>query len=290
MDLTELFCDVDDFVKLQNNNRLEENENNRNYFRPNKLSDSEVMTISIAYHQSGYKNFKAFYREYVHKYLKYQFPDLVSYNRFVELMSTVTASLTMYLVSKFGKNTGIAYVDSTPIQVCKSKRMSRNKVFKNIATKAKSSIGWFFGFKVHLIINESGELLSVQFSKANVDDRKPVLTMAKNIVGKLFGDKGYISKELSDKLLANGVQLITNVKSNMKNMLLSVVDKILLRKRAIIETVNDQLKNISNIEHTRHRSHKNFLVNLLCGLIAYAIKEKKPCISGIDRKNLMMIG
>lgn len=149
IDLTELFCDVDDFFKLQSNNRITDNKNNSNYFRRNKLSDSEIMTIVIAYHQSGYKNFKAFYWEYVHKYLKHQFQKLVSYNRFVELMSTVTALLTMYLVSKFGKNTGISYIDSTPIQVCKPKRMSRNKVFKNLATKAKSTIGWFFGFKVH---------------------------------------------------------------------------------------------------------------------------------------------
>lgn len=290
MDLTELFCDVDDFVKLQINNRITDNKNNSNYFRPKKLSDSEIMTIVIAYHQSGYKNFKAFYFEYVNKYLKYQFPDLVSYNRFLELMSTVTALLTMYLVSKFGKNTGISYIDSTPIQVCKPKRMSRNKVFKNLAAKTKSTIGWFFGFKVHLIINECGELLSVHFSKANVDDRKPVLTMAKNIMGKLFGDKGYISKELTDKLLQNGLQLITNVKKNMENKLLPIIDKILLRKRSIIETVNDQLKNISNIEHSRHRSAKNFVINLLCALIAYAIKPKKPNITGVNRENLIMIG
>ena len=286
MDLTELFCDVDDFVKLYGNNRIADNKSN--YFRPNKLSDSEIMTIIIAYHQSGYKNFKVFYWQYVIPYLKCQFPNLVSYNRFVELMSTVMALLTKYLISKFGKNTGISYIDSTPIQVCKPKRMGRNKVFKGLATKAKSSIGWFFGFKVHLIINECGELLSVHFSKSNFDDRSPVLKMAKNIIGKLFGDKGYISKELSDRLLKEGLQLITNVKKNMKNKLIPIIDKILLRKRSIIETVNDQLKNISNIEHSRHRSPANFVINLLCSLISYAIKPKKPCITGINRKNLLM--
>ena len=286
MDLTELFCNVDDFVKLNVKKMLT---NNKKYFRLSKLSESEIMTISIAYHMSGYKNFKAFYREYVVKYLIYQFPELISYNRFIELMPTVMSMLTDYLVSKFGKNTGISYVDSTPIQVCKPKRMSRNKVFKKIATKAKSTIGWFFGFKVHLIINECGELLSVHFSKANVDDRTPVLKMAKNIMGKLFGDKGYISAGLSEQLLEKGLQLITNVKKNMKNKLMPIMDKILLRKRSIIETVNDQLKNISNIEHPRHRSSANFAINLLCALISYAIKPKKPCITGINRENLMMV-
>ena len=292
MDLTELFCDVDDFVQSKQHNgpkQINHNKDKNNYFRSNKLSNSEIITIAIAYHQSGYKNFKAYYREYVIKYLNFQFPQLVSYNRFIELMSTVIALSTDYLISKFGKNTGISYIDSTPIQVCKPKRISRNKVFKDLATKAKSTIGWFFGFKVHLIINECGELLSVHFSKANVDDRTPVLTMTKKIMGKLFGDKGYISKELTDKLFKNGLQLITGIKKNMENKLLPMIDKILLRKRSIIETVNDQLKNISNIEHSRHRSAKNFIVNLLCSLIAYAIKPKKPCIAGINREKLIMI-
>jgi len=292
MDLTELFCDVDDFVKLHQHNspkQIKNSENKKKYFRSSKLSNSEIITIIIAYHQSGYKNFKYFYLEHVFKYLSRQFPQLVSYNRFVELMSSVTILLTDYLISKFGKNTGISYIDSTPIQVCKPKRMNRNKVFKGIATKSKSTIGWFFGFKLHLIINECGELLSVNLSKANVDDRTPVFGMAKKIMGKLFGDKGYISQELTQKLLQNGLQLITNIKKNMKNRLLFTVDKILLRKRSIIETVNDQLKNISDIEHSRHRSCKNFIINLLGALIAYAIKPKKPCITGINRENLAMI-
>lgn len=292
MDLTELFCDVDDFIQLNKNNSLKQincNKNKNNYFRHSKLSSSEIVTIVIAYHQSGYKNFKAFYREYVVKHLIFQFPQLVSYNRFVELMSTVVKLLADYLVSKFGKNTGISYIDSTSIQVCKPKRMNSNKVFRGLATKSKTTIGWFFGFKLHLIINECGELLSISFSKGNVDDRTPVLTMAKKIIGKLFGDKGYISKELGEKLLKNGLQLITNIKKNMKNMLLPMIDKILLRKRSIIETINDQLKNISNIEHSRHRSAKNFIINLLSALIAYAIKPKKPSIAGINRENLIMI-
>ena len=165
--------------------------------------------------------------------------------------------------------------------------MNRNKVFDGIAEKSRSTIGWFFGFKLYIIINEIGELLSVHFSKSNVDDRTPVLKMTQNILGKLFDDKSYISKKLSLKLLENGVELITPIKKNMKNKLLNLSDKILLRKRAIIETVNDQLKNISDIEHSRHRSPKNFIVNLLCGLIAYATKEKKPQIQGLNRDLLL---
>lgn len=290
MDLTGLFCNVDDFVNQQKvENALPLPDSKVPRARNFRLSDSEIMTICIAYHQSGYKNFKVFYLEYVCKYLESQFPDLVSYTRFIELMSKVSYLLANYLVSKLDQPTGISYIDSTSIQVCKPKRMSRNKVFKESGKKSKSSIGWFFGFKLHIIINEKGGLLAIKFTKGNTNDCKPVLEMAKNLFGKLFGDKGYISKELSAELMEKNIQLITSVKKNMKNKLMPILDKILLRKRSIIETVNDQLKNISNIEHSRHRSVKNFLINILCALIAYTQQAKKPAITGINDQILALI-
>jgi hypothetical protein len=97
--------------------------------------------------------------------------------------------------------------------------------------------------------------------------------------GKLIGDKGYISQALFEKLMQRGLRLITKLRKNMKNRFVEMEDKLLLRKRAIIETVNDQLKNISNIEHSRHRSLWNFLGNLASGLIAYCWKEKKPSLN-----------
>ena len=129
-----------------------------------------------------------------------------------------------------------------------------------------------------MIINEKGGLLAVKVTAGNVDDRTYVSEMSSEIFGKIFGDKGYISKKLFEELFERGLQLITTVKKNMKNKLMPMIDKVLLRKRSIIETVNDQLKNISQIEHTRHRSVMNFMVNLLCGLLAYTFQEKKPCI------------
>lgn len=293
MDLTVLFCDVDDFVKQNTSlttKKLGSTESEKRKYSPRecKLSSSEIMTICIAFHQSGYRNFKHFYLNHVFKYLSRQFPSLVSYTRFVTLMKENMHILAAYLQSRFAQATGISYIDSTPIQVCKPKRMSRNKVFKDTGRKAKSTIGWFFGFKLHLIINECGELLSVKLTKANVDDRTPVEDMAKNIFGKLFGDKGYISQELTENLQQQGVQLITGIKKNMKNKLMLMIDKILLRKRSIIETINDQLKNISQIEHSRHRSVYNFVVNILCGLIAYTHQPKKPTISGIIAPGLAM--
>ena len=138
-----------------------------------------------------------------------------------------------------GNSTGIAFIDSTPIAVCNNKRIHSNKVFKDLAERGKNSMGWFYGFKLHLIINDKGELLSFKITPANVDDREPVPDMIKNVIGKLFGDRGYISKKLCESLFNNGVQLITKIRKNMENKLLPFMDKILLRKRALIETVND---------------------------------------------------
>lgn len=139
-------------------------------------------------------------------------------------------------------------------------------------------MGWFFGFKLHLIVNDCGEILAFRLSKGNVDDRKPVPKMASDLFGKLFGDKGYLSAELSAKLAAMGITLVTSIKKNMKNKLMLYWDKIMLRKRFLIETINDQLKNQMHIEHTRHRSSINFLVNLMSGLLAYTFKSQKPCL------------
>jgi hypothetical protein len=285
MDLTELFCDVDDFCKnnLINKQTLLPNSNGKQKRdRKKSLTDSEIMTILIYFHSSHYRNFKAFYFEHVCNHLWSLFPDLLSYTRFVAIAPTVLVQLCAYLKSRLDDPTGISYIDSTKIAVCGNKRISRNKVFSNTAKIGKTTIGWFFGFKLHLIVTERGGLIALKVTPGNVDDRTPVFEICQNIFGKLFGDKGYISKKLADSLFKDGIQLITTVKSNMKNKLMPMVDKILLRKRSIIETINDQLKNISQIEHTRHRSIWNFMVNLVCGLLAYTFQDKKPSIKGVE--------
>uniref|UniRef100_T1H9N9 Tnp_DDE_dom domain-containing protein n=1 Tax=Rhodnius prolixus TaxID=13249 RepID=T1H9N9_RHOPR len=177
------------------------------------------------------------------------------------------------------KETGINYVDSTPIAVCHAKRISKNKVFAGIAKLSKSSYGWFYGFKLHMVINEKGEIQGVTLTKGNVDDRKPVPDLTKKLVGLLFGDKGYIQKDLFLQLLDRNLKLITKIKKGMKNALISLNEKILLRKRSIIETVFGYLKNRLEIEHTRHRSPVNFLVHIFSTLISYSMQSIKPSIS-----------
>jgi hypothetical protein len=179
-----------------------------------------------------------------------------------------------------GECTGISFVDSTPIRVCKNKRISRNKVFKGIATTGKSTMGWFYGFKLHLIINDKGELLNFVITQANVDDRSPLKNskFVNKIRGKLYADKGYIGKKITELLFIDGIHLITSIRNNMKNVLMELKDKILLRKRSVIETVNDELKNRCQIEHSRHRSFEGFPANTIAALIAYCFFPKKPAI------------
>lgn len=119
------------------------------------------------------------------------------------------------------------------------------------------------------------------FTPGNVDDRAPLndKSFIEQIVEKLVGDKGYISQKLFEKLFIDGIQLVTKLKSNMKGALMGISDRVLLRKRATIETMNDELKNIAQIEHSRHRAFHNFVVNLLSGIASYCFFPKKPTIN-----------
>ncbi|RME01444.1 MAG: IS982 family transposase [Bacteroidetes bacterium] len=281
MNLTQLFCHVDDFCQAFEADwvRHQLTTGQRRRRRSGQLCLSEVMTLLIWFHQSHYRNFKAFYVEHVCKHLRAAFPGLVSYSRFVELIPSTLIPLCAYLRQCQGACTGISFIDSTPLAVCHPRRIHQHRLFAGMAQRGKSSTGWFFGFKVHLVFNDRGELLKVALTPGNVDDRKPVPKLVQDLFGKLFADRGYISQKLCRALKELfDLQLITKLKANMKNQLMPLADKVLLRKRAIIETIIDQLKNISQIEHTRHRSPVNFMVNLLCGLIAYCHQPKKPAL------------
>ncbi|HAT7955659.1 TPA: IS982 family transposase, partial [Legionella pneumophila] len=272
--LIELFCVVDDFCQKYMP-RFEQhliNISGKTRRKPCSMSMSEIMTIVIHYHQSNYRNFKSYYLFVLQKNLHPYFPSLVSYSRMTELMSSCLVPLMAFCHHQTKTPTGIYFVDSTPIEVCNVKRASQNKVFKGLAEKSKSTMGWYFGFKLHLIVNDKGELMAFKITSSRTDDRFVVPNLSENLFGKMIGDKGYISQNLTDKLAERGLQLLTKARKNMKQKVLNTFDKALLRKRAIVESVIDQLKNISNIEHSRHRSIFNFMVNILAGLAAYALK------------------
>lgn len=280
--LEDLFCSVDDFCQqfeplwqqqLLGNGLLHRN-------RHRSLCLSEIMTILVGFHQSAYRNFKAYYLDKVQLQWRSAFPGLVSYGRFVEWIPSTLLPLCAYLRSRFGRCTGLSFLDSTSLKVCHNRRIPQHKVFKNLAARGKTSVDWFYGFKLHLVVNDQGELLNFTLTPGNTDDRTPVLKLLQRLVGKVFADKGYISQKLAEQLLqTTGVQLITKLRRNMKQRLMAVSDRLMLRKRAIVETVIDQLKNISQVEHSRHRSPVNCLVNIVCGLIAYCHQPKKPSIA-----------
>jgi len=287
----EIFCISDDFCKefAQEIKKLkmlpDDGKKHRN--RSCEMSDSEIMTILLLFHFGTFKNFKHYYLHYIGVHLRNEFPKQLSYNRFVAIEHRVFVPMMFFLNTVcFGKCSGITFIDSTKISVCHNKRIKRNRVFEGIAQVGKSTMGWFYGFKLHLICNDMGELLSFCLTPGNVDDRDPqtLKTLTKDLFGKLFGDKGYISASLFETLFNHGVHLVTGIKSNMKNRLMSLYEKIMLRKRAVIETINDELKNICDIEHTRHRAMQNFVMNLIAALTAYCFFEKKPAIR-FDREH-----
>mgnify|MGYP003382051672 CR=1 FL=1 len=288
MSLLNLFVAVDDFCQtLTQELPAYPPKGHRPGPKP-RLAVSEVMTIIIYFHTSRYRDFKTYYTEYVQRHLRGEFPNLVSYSRFVELIPLALWPLCHYLKSRLGPVTGITFIDATPLPVCHNRRIGRHKVFDGLAARGKTSVGWFYGFKLHLVINDRGELLAFYLTPGNVDDRQPVPHLARRLFGKLFGDRGYISQPLANQLLQRNVHLITRLRKNMKNRLMLLMDKLLLRKRALIETVVDQLKNISQVAHTRHRSVDNFLVNLVAGLIAYTHQPKKPSLN-LDHESLALL-
>lgn len=295
--ITQIFVQVDDFCNefefefksLQ----LPAPQGFKTRHREAGLCESEIISILITFHGGQFRNFKHFYTNYICVHLKEDFPGLVSYNRFIELSHRSAIAFMLFIHHcRRGECTGISFIDSTVLRVCHNKRIKRNKVFKGLAEVGKSTMGWFFGFKLHLIINDKGEILSFYLTKGNTDDRnaKAITNMTKEIFGKLFGDKGYISKALSDLLFGNGIQLITQVRRNMKDKALSNEEKLLLRKRSVIETVNDELKNICQVEHTRHRSITGFLLNIMGAIAAYSFFPKKPSIKrDIEETNPKLI-
>jgi hypothetical protein len=270
MEILPIFCDIDDFCQffepLWKKRLLSSSDRRRN--RAGYLCLSEVMTIIVMFHASSYRNFKAYYTEQVLKNYLWAFPRLISYQRFVELMPQALVPLCGYLQTRKGQCSGISFIDSTSLRICHNRRIHSHKVFAGSARRGKTSVDWFFGFKLHFCINDCGELLSIRLTPGNVDDRRPVPELVKRLFGKLLGDKGYVSRPLFETLYDDGVRLVTRLKTNMKNRLVSLFDRVMLRKRAVIESVVDQLKNISQIEHSRHRSVANCFVNLLAGLVA----------------------
>ena len=293
--LVEIYCIFDDFCKIfepELKKHMIDMDGKAHRNRPCRVSDAEIMTMLVLFHTSHFRDLKTFYTGYVCQHLRQEFPNKLSYNRFVERQRKVALHLPMFLnICALGKCTGISIIDSTPIVSCHIKRMHMHKTMRGLAAMGKCTMGWFYGFKLHLVINDKGEIIQWMLTPGNTDDRDPLKNekFTEKLFGKLFADRGYISQDLFEKLFIDDIHLVTKIKKNMKNSLMNIYDKICLRKRAVIETVNDELKNICQIEHTRHRSVDNFVTNLVSALIAYNFMPKKPQmnIEIIDKSRLI---
>lgn len=276
--LTELFCILDDFCKTFEES-LEKSLISAPKTRPQKsaLSLSEVMTIVILFHQSGFRFFKYFYCQMIVPFWKLAFPKLLSYNRFIEIMPRCLQALSTFFHQVKGTDTGISIIDSTKLVVCHNLRIKRNRVFKGLANRGKSSTGWFYGFKLHIVINNLGEIINIKVTSGNIHDVAVLESLTKELKGILLGDKGYLSKAKTEALAARGLKILTPSRKNMKNKPLQTEEeKKLLGRRGLIETVNDQLKNLHQLEHSRHRSVKNFMVNIMAAVVAYCLNPSKP--------------
>lgn len=274
--LNELYYIIDTFYKKFDEHfqrtSLEQHPTKKRKKRTTTLSLSEMMTILVLFQSSNFKNFKSFYF-FLQREMKGAFNKLCSYNRFIELVPRCWLPLSVLLNLLFASCHGISIVDSTPIKVCHIRRAKRHKTFKDSAQKSKSTMGWFFGFKLHIIVDQKGQLMNALLDSARVDDRAALLKMCQNLFGDLIADRGYIGKEFKENLRKMGINMITRGRKNMKSHVLTPRENDLLKKRNIVETVIGKLKIKFNIEHTRHRSMTGFMTNMLCALIAYCFCE-----------------
>jgi hypothetical protein len=286
LQLTSIFTIIDDFCKeflpSMEKTLVEYVERKRRRRRGNCLKISEIITILIWFNNSGMNCFKHFYHSF-HEVLKLNFPLIPSYDRFLTIQQKAFIPLIYFLkyLSSLSEETGVYYIDSTLIRVCHNKRIFNHKVFEGIAERGYSSVGWFFGFKLHLIVNNLGQIMSFQITKGNVHDTLPLEEITKNLEGLLFGDKGYLGEDLKMRLKNKGINLITRLRQNMKKKKAedtSDTNKYLLNKRNIIETIFGKLKDYKHLVHTKYRSITNFFMNILSSLCSYSLNPKKPKI------------
>ena len=211
--------------------------------------------------------------------LRQYFPAMPCYERFVTIQQRVFMPLMCFLLSRLGQRTGIYYIDSTALAVCHNRRISRHKTFEGLAARGKTSMGWFFGFKLHLVFNQLNQIVALKLTPGNVADSKAVPSLTKTLVGKLFGDKGYIGKNLAEQLLRRGLALLTRVRKNMKSLPLSMTDKMLLNARNRAETIIGHIKAFSSLNLPKHRSPLNAFLHILAALTAYQLNPIKPAAS-----------
>jgi Transposase DDE domain len=279
--LVEVFCAVDDFCKAFQPQWAAHQIDGSYQPRGPKpgLADSEIITLLLVLHSSGFKYLKNFYNSPMGEVLRRYFPRMPCYERFVTLEKRVFVPLMCFMFSRTGRKTGIYYIDSTALPVCHNRRIGRHKTFAGLAARGKTSMGWFFGFKLHLVFNHRNEIVAVKLTPGNVHDGAPVEQLTHNLTGKLFGDKGYLGKKRAAALLKRGLVLMTKVRKNMKALPLTLTDKLRLNARNMAETIIGHIKAFSSLNLPKHRAPLNAFLHLLAALTAYQLNPIKPTAS-----------
>lgn len=279
--LTSIFCQIDDFCKEFDQQRKSlpdlSTKSSRRGPKPS-MSISEVATILVAFQESQIRHFSFFYKEIVMKSWGCYFPKLVSYSRFTSMIKEAMVYLSVFTLSRKGKSNGVYVIDSSSLAVCHNKRIGRHKTFKGLAAMGKTSVGWFFGLKIHIVINSEGELMAFKFTPGNRHDAAEATSLLSGLEGHAFADKGYIGKAIFEALMNQGLKLVTRKRRNMKNKPLSAQEEFLLNRRGVVETVIGQLKEKYHIWHTRHRSIMNALTHAIAALAAYQLSPDKIII------------
>lgn len=276
--LVEVFCEADDFCKAFR----EQFEEHLLGTGPGPqgpepgLCDSEIITILLVLHSSGFKHLKGFYNSPYGAVLRQYFLGMPCYERFVTIQKQAFAALVFFTLSRMGQKRGISYIDSTALPVCHNRRINRHKTFAALAERGKTTMGWFFGFKLHLVFNDINEIVAFRLTQGNVCDTAPVPSLTRNLIGKLFGDKGYIGKKLAEELLRRGLALFTRVRKNMKSLPISMIDKALLNARNMAETIIGKIKVFSSLCLPRHRLPINGFLHILAAIAAYQINPIPP--------------
>lgn len=290
IDYDVLFCFVDDFCKAFSDwwqlTLLQADGTGKKRNRGTRLHLSEILTIMLAYHESGYRCFKDYYG-FVMIHHRKEFPGLVSYDRFVALMKRTFGVILMMFAALRGEATDIMFADSTPYAVCKVIRRYGHKVFKELAALSKNSIGWFYGLKLHFLFNAKGEIVRLRITPANVDDRKGLKGLLAGLFGKIFGDRGFLGQEFFDDLWKEGLHMVTRIRKNMKNKLMNLWDRFYLDKRMTVESIFSSIKSCGTFEHSRHRSTVNAFCHIFCALISYQLRPIKPLFKA-DLRELQM--
>ena len=248
----------------------------RQYGPEGGLADSEIMTVLVLYHSSRFKNFKTFYNGIVLGLLRAMFSRRSLLRAFYCTYEPRVDAFFFFLASRMGRKTDIYYIDSTPLPVCHNRRIAKHKVFTGLAARGKTSMGWFFGFKLHIVFNHQREIVALKLTPGNAADTTPVPGLTKDLSGKLFGDKGYIGQKLAQELLHRGLILMTRVRSNMKSLPVSFLDKALLNGRNIAETIIGHIKEFSSLRLPKHRSVFSAFTHVTAAIIAYQIDPLPP--------------